>query len=104
MSTSMYLQCINHKPAIESDEITSRNTDEHLAEIFNAIADRTLLVMAYNYAVKNFFGVGSQDEIYCRVAVFLREHPECPIEVVDEYGQRYIRGEFGVQCDGKPLQ
>ena len=100
MSTSMYLRCLNHTPAIDSDEITSRNSDENLAEICNAIADRTLLVMAYNYAREHFGGVDNYDEIYSRVAAFLRAHPECPIEVFDEYGKRYVRGEFGVQHDG----
>lgn len=91
MSTHLYLRCVSHTPYLESDEV-GHNTS-FLDEIREDVRDKEKLI-----AVLNAVEVGNPFDYDWRKSVrvrFLRDHPNCKLELWDEYGRQYdLQGEL----------
>jgi hypothetical protein len=83
MSTTVYLVCKTHGPNLTSDEVGQHLYD--LENIRGYIANRELLVGVIN-AGYDIGGYDNPNWSYT-AAHFLREHPNCDIGIVDEYGE-----------------
>lgn len=81
MSTWIYLECIAHEPAIQSDQEVGQHLYD-LPRIREEIAKRAEYVAAVN--------LDAQFEGFTRAAAtFFAQHPACPIRIVDEYDREY---------------
>lgn len=72
MSTYFYLECLSHDPTISSDDI-SQHDDIH---VDNAIR------MAQGLPIDSIYDDGYFEQ---NAASFLRAHPHCALDIVDEY-------------------
>ena len=86
MSTRLYLECVH-------DDVTYRSGDEvgqHLAALPRirrdlAIGDTLVELLTEGASFPHFT---------MNAAVFLADHPDCPVRIVDEYGGHHpARGE-----------
>jgi len=86
MSTSFYFECLDHQPSITSDEISQH--DDHHVQAAIRMATGADPIPDDPYEVLQGFEL--------EAAVFLRQHPDCPLVLIDEYGNRRLipgRGE-----------
>jgi hypothetical protein len=91
MSTSFYLECLEHQPSITSDEISQH--DDHHVQAAIRMATGADPIPEDPYEVLQGFELDA--------AVFLRQHPECALDLIDEYGRRRLipgRGEDKVRA------
>ena len=80
MSTYLYLRCDAHDPPIES----SQEVGQHLYDlplIRECIAKRKSTWLEGDDAPEDYFEASAWR--------FLRDHPNCPISIEDEYGREH---------------
>lgn len=84
MSTHLYLVDVSHKPHIWSDEIAHNLSG--LNEIFDAFKKRQELTSAINTYMDLFGEVPySEYNRTLKCALFFQQHPNCEIQIIDEY-------------------
>lgn len=82
MSTYIYLECTAHEPPIQA----SAESGQHLYDlprIREEIANRD------TFAKANQLGASFDEYFTNNTAQFLAQHPNCPIRIVDEYGDEH---------------
>ena len=85
MSTYLHLQCTAHTPHINSEEIGNRCA-KTVAEMH---AERTKIVAVMQGARDIGADVNFLLDEQNRTARFFTEHPNCPLELWDEYGHKW---------------
>lgn len=77
MSTYFYFRCLQHDPPLKSREEITQHRDEHLDRAVQLAQGRPV----YHFAdyIEEYFGQNALR--------FLAEHPECPVDIVSEYGE-----------------
>lgn len=76
MSTYLYLECLDHAPALTSDGEVGQHLYD-LARIRREIAERSLLAeIEHTY----------DSQFTSNAARFFAQHPNCRIGIRDEYG------------------
>lgn len=90
MSTWIYLECTGHDPRLRS----RREVGQHLYDLPRIrleLAERERLLAAVPPELEyRLWADGERTLCFTIHAVeFLREHPRCPLEIVDEYGERH---------------
>lgn len=83
MSHILYLECITHKPAIDTTEVAQHLSA--LGEIIDAFNKREELAAAVQIFLNLFHEFPAMDDYTARCARFFQQHPECDIHVIDEY-------------------
>jgi chloramphenicol 3-O-phosphotransferase len=83
MSTYWYFECKEHKPSIRSDgEFTQHTEDDAFKAALELARNRP--IPADWYDRKSM----SDDYFTANACRFLVQHPRCPLELVNEYGDR----------------
>lgn len=82
MSTWLYLECTAHEPPIQADGESGQHLYD-LPRLRDEIAHRN------EYANAKKIGASFDDQFTNATAQFLAEHPDCPIRIVDEYGDEH---------------
>jgi hypothetical protein len=78
MSCSFYFECLEHQPSIISDEI-SQHDDAHVQAAIR-MATGADPIPDDPWEVLEGFELDA--------AVFLRQHPDCALDLIDEYDNR----------------
>lgn len=81
MSTYLYLECLDHAPALTSDGEVGQHLYD-LARIRREIAERSLLAAL----VTSEIGHTYDSQFTSNAARFFAQHPNCRIGIRDEYG------------------
>lgn len=84
MSTYWYFECVAHTPPLRSDDEFTQHTDDS--------AFKRGVELALNRADIDSPWTGESHEaadyFERNARRFLVQHPECPLELVNEYGER----------------
>lgn len=96
MSTDLMLRCVDHEPYIQSEDVGSSLS--YLQQIRTDIANRAEIVQTMKKIIESPQGWPNfgtyQNETYW----FLYRHPNCNLEIWDEYGRQYdLHEESGEQ-------
>lgn len=82
MSTYWHFECMDHNPPIQSEEFTQHTNDKHFAA-------NVELALSRPVPEKDFaFHDRSREYFDNQARSFLRSHPDCVLELVNEYGVR----------------
>ena len=86
MSTDLMIRCVDHDPYIQSDDVGSNLS--YLPKIRDAIANRSSIVrMMKDILERNDYP--QFDGYDGAMNWFLYSHPNCNLEIWDEYGREY---------------
>ncbi len=87
MSTYWYFECVSHTPALRSDDEFTQHTEDDAFHAAVALAQaRPLEVPPDEWWYDDELWHSSYFERNARR--FLQLHPECDLELVNEYGDR----------------
>lgn len=89
MSTNVYLECINPEHHTDEGYVEIAQHMSALGEILDAINKREELASAIQIFINLFHERPYMDDYTARCANFFQQHPECDINVVDEYGKTH---------------
>lgn len=92
MSTYLYLVCLTHDPHPRSDEV-GHNLDR-LRNIREEISNREELLKLVDLADRMDFELDHWDVPKKIMLNFFKEHRECELGIVDEYGKTHPLVEF----------
>jgi len=88
VSTSIYLYCLDHNPPIRAES----ESGQHLYDLPRLRADLDERERITSMDVEDWWEVttgGEVDHFTLNTWRFLREHPECNIEIRDQYERVY---------------
>lgn len=82
MSTYLHLECREHEPAISSNGEVGQHLYD-LPAVREYIKNREAMATVVNMDGVNLSGFASN------AASFFLQHPQCPVTIVDEYGETH---------------
>ena len=87
MSTWLYLECLDHDPALQAEG----ESGQHLTDLPEIRADLALREQYVALSSDDFYGEfwDSLHHFRKNTIRFLREHPKCRIGIRSEYGVEY---------------
>jgi hypothetical protein len=94
MSTSFYLECLEHQPSITSDEVSQH--DDHHVQAAIRMASGADPIPDDPWEVLTGYEL--------EAARFLLEHPNCALDLIDEYGARRLIPGRGVDKDRAAIE
>lgn len=105
MSTWLYLRCTTHTPPLVNDGESGQHLSD-LPTIWNQLRDRATVIAEWAAHRENPEKMMSDppfEHHYARnTAAFLTQHPDCDVDVVDEYGTTHPVPDFSVTIDNTP--
>ena len=85
MSTYWYFECLDHTPSIRSDsEFTQHTEDVYFDHAIDLALSRPLVEL------ETILATGTTRYFDANAREFLKRHPMCKLELVNEYGERRI--------------
>lgn len=89
MSTSIYLECRGHTPPIVADSESGQHLYD-LDPLRTLLAHRKQVTDAHRILTEAAGGYIDYGERYLGNSIrFMAKHPECPLGIIDEYGQEH---------------